>query len=109
MITSRPEPGQQLVDHLADLKALDQWVLWRSFPGDDGKVNKIPDTPTTFRAIGFSWSKPENWLSYQEASRIAKSTERVDGIGFVPTEDDPYSFPDIDKVIDSETGELLKP
>jgi hypothetical protein len=74
----------------------------------NGKPRKMAVSPTTLRAKGFSWSNPDNWISYDEAIRI-KDKGTVDGIGFVPTEDDPYTFLDFDDVIDPDTGEVLKP
>jgi len=96
------------VDHLRDLKSSRQWLVWKYLSVKNGKLKKRAVSPTTLMATGFSWNDPDNWISYDEAIQI-KKRRAVDGMGFVPTEDDPYAFLDFDHVIDLDTGELLKP
>jgi len=96
------------VDHLRDLKYCRQWLVWMYLSVKNGESKKRAVSPTTLRVKGFSWNDPDNWISYDEAIQI-KKRGIVAGIGFVPTEDDPYAFLDFDHVIDLDTGELLKP
>ena len=77
----------------AELNELKQWVLW-----DKGKRPLQPN------GIPASVSNPSTWCSFEAAVaayRNRKITHRPFlGIGFVFTDDDPYSGIDLDKVID---------
>lgn len=75
-----------------ELQQLPQWVNWRI---DDGR--KVPVNPNTLRNAGVNW--PQTWSSFSNAAAVAN--ERELGLGFVITEDDPYSCVDLDNCIDN--------
>lgn len=83
----------------SELREWDQWICWRY--NHAGK--KPPVDPVTDKA--FNYSDSRKWLSYDSAV-AAVQEHSYDGIGFVLTLGDPFSFPDLDDVRDKETGEL---
>ena len=85
----------------SELKALPQWVLWKS-EVRKGKQTKIPKQVST--GANASSSNPSTWATYQDVL-IAEQTGMFDGIGFVFTERDPYIGIDLDNCI--RDGELL--
>ena len=85
-----------------ELKELRQWVAWR-FEKRDGKLTKRPKNPGT--GGNADATKPDTWASIQEAL-IRMDNDKLDGIGFVFSESDPYTGIDLDKCLDPETGEL---
>lgn len=90
---------------IAPLKNLRQWVCWKYFESKSkDKPDKAPIEPHTLRYL--KWSNRDNWLSYTEARELCDASADIDGVGFVATPDDPYTFLDFDDVIDHETGEI---
>ena len=85
---------------LDELKSLKQWVCWKY---TNGKRKKVPLHPVTGE-VGNALSS-ELWGSYADAL-VGEVVHRADGIGFVLTEDDPYTAIDIDDCINQETGEI---
>jgi primase-polymerase (primpol)-like protein len=85
----------------AELSERAQWVCWRS-EVRDGKPTKVPYCPTRPRERA-STTDPETWGTFEQASAV----EGVDGIGYVFSEDDPYSGIDLDNCIDGSTLETL--
>ena len=87
-----------------ELQSLPQWVNWR--PDADSKV---PLNPQTLRNAGVTW--PETWGDFQLAREVA--VEQSTGMGFVLTQEDPYTCVDLDDCvgprgqIDSRTREIL--
>jgi len=79
------------------LKELDQWVGW--------KGSKIPLNIRTGAAA--SSTDPKTWSSFKAALKAYQSG-RIDGIGFVFSEDDPYVGIDLDKCRNPETGKPKK-
>lgn len=75
----------------AELKKLDQWVLWR-YEQKDGEWTKPPYQMNERLA---STTNPATWTSFNEALR-AMETGKFDGIGFVLTTADPYCVFDFD-------------
>lgn len=88
-----PRPYERIPD---ELQQLSQWVNWRD---DDGR--KIPVNPQTLRNAGVNW--PNTWSRFGQAQGVAVEHEL--GLGFVITEDDPYTCVDLDKCID-DTGQI---
>ena len=79
-----------------ELRALDQWVLWKA-EARNGKATKIPySARSTGRA---SSTDPQTWASFDDA-RTAYDGGGYDGIGFVFTKDDDVVGVDLDKCID---------
>ncbi|HEV2094257.1 MAG TPA: hypothetical protein VGR18_13930 [Rubrobacter sp.] len=84
----------------SELRRRGQWVVWR-YTEDGSK--KRPIDPATGREI--SWTKPDTWLSYEDATALA-SEYACDGVGFVFTARDPFCGVDLDDCTDPETGEV---
>jgi hypothetical protein len=92
------------VDNFSEVKSLDQWICWRYMKGKGQKRKKPPTHPTGGHDI--NPLKPSNWMAYDLASMYSKSSPFLEGIGFVPTENDDLCFLDFDERIDEETGEI---
>jgi primase-polymerase (primpol)-like protein len=81
----------------AELKALRQWVCWRTVIRD-GEPTKKPVQPGGTAADS---TAPRTWHSYESC---VKAAHRFDGIGFVFSEQDQYSGIDLDGCRNPETG-----
>src|SRR5436309_9285146 len=79
-----------------------QWVGWR-FAMRDGKRTKVPVNPLTGKPA--SSTDPSSWADLESAVK-AVNVKKLDGIGFVFTENDPYTGVDLDDCRNPETGEL---
>jgi DNA-binding transcriptional ArsR family regulator len=92
------------VDNFSEVKSLDQWICW-SYKKEKGqKPKKAPTHPTG--GYDISHLDPLNWMAYDEAVSHSESSPLLEGIGFVPTENDDLCFLDFDEPIDEETGEI---
>ena len=88
------------------LKALPRWITWRSRPKGNGKFDKVPYCPRTDSNIDHF--KPENQLSFEECLELySQHQDRVSGIGFVFTDEDPFTGVDLDDCL--EENHLLAP
>lgn len=76
-----------------ELKALPQWVVWRIEITETGRPTKIPYTPTTFKHA--SSTDATTWVPFDMAVN-AYNVGGWDGIGFVLSDNDPYTFIDLD-------------
>ena len=76
-----------------EMKAYDQWVVWKYENKDGRKPTKVPYCPRW--ATKAAVDNPKTWGSFSDALQ-ALNTGEVDGIGFVLTEDDPFGFIDLD-------------
>jgi putative DNA primase/helicase len=88
----------------AELKARDQWVCWHEelLPGRD-KPTKPPRDP---RTGGYAYvNKPATWATYTEAIAAYERGE-FQGIGYVISDDDPFSGADLDHCRNVETEEI---
>jgi len=83
----------------AELRELEQWVVWRS-EERDGKRTKVPYRPAS-PSTRANTTDPSTWGSYDAAAGVTG----VDGIGFVFSEDDPYAGVDFDGCVDGEDVE----
>jgi len=85
----------------AELRELRQWVAYKAFPSKTrpGKTDKVPVNPTT--GENASSTDPATWGTFEAALSRAKR-DRLAGIGFVFTQDDPYTGIDFDDVIDAD-------
>jgi DNA-binding transcriptional ArsR family regulator len=92
------------VDNFSEVKCLNQWVCWSYKKGKGQKPKKAPTHPTG--GYDINPLKPSNWLTYDEAVLYSESSPLLEGIGFVPTENDDLCFLDFDERIDEETGEI---
>lgn len=85
------------IDNLPDeLKTYAQWVVWNS--------TKIPINARIGNKAEVD--NPNTWSTY-EVAREAVLSGKYKGLGFILTEDDPYTIIDLDHVIDLETGVIL--
>lgn len=75
-----------------ELKALNQWVVWKLVETDDGKATKLPYNPRTGNLA--STTNPQTWVSFEEACGAVWNG--YSGIGFVFTAFDPYCGIDLD-------------
>lgn len=83
-----------------ELKGIKQWVCWK-VGTRKGKPTKVPINPNTGQE-----AKPNDastWGTLGEAI-TCWIKKKMDGIGFVFTEDDPYVFVDLDKCRNPVTG-----
>lgn len=76
-----------------EMRAFNQWVVWRYEDRDASKPTKVPYSPANNRMA--SVTDPSTWGSYDDAV-AALSTNWYAGIGFVLTDADPYTFIDLD-------------
>lgn len=83
-----------------ELRARDQWVLWRT-ETRQGKPTKVPYQPRNPRRKAKA-NDPATWATFEEATAI----EDAHGIGYVFAAEDPFTGVDLDACIDTETGEL---
>jgi primase-polymerase (primpol)-like protein len=104
----------------AELLALRQWLAWWSVAGEERQVrlpngrltgtlkaqakpHKLPISPGTGSLA--ATTRPTTWSSIEDA-RAAVHRWSLTGVGFVFTNDDPYSGIDIDNCRNPETGEI---
>jgi len=81
-------------DNIPDeMKAYDQWVVWRYEQREGSKPTKVPYCPRW--ATKAAVDNPKTWGSFTDALQAMQSG-KVDGIGFVLTAEDPFGFVDLD-------------
>ena len=91
-----------MVANEQDIRDLLQWVCWRS-EEREGKLTKVPYSPLTGDKA--SSTDPETWAGYGEAISACEEHGHH-GLGFVFTPEDDLCGVDLDKCLDSETGEM---
>jgi hypothetical protein len=86
------------------LVELDQWILWRYEPRNDGgKPTKVPFQINGSHA---SSTDPKTWCSWDEALKACQEKPgHWSGIGFVFSTTDPFFGVDLDQCLD-DVGEL---
>jgi len=79
-----------------ELKQLEQWVCWQlgDVNPNTGRPRKIPINPNTGKVA--DTTKPDTWGSYENAINRKLQNHRLDGVGLVLTEHDPFNCFDID-------------
>lgn len=88
----------------AELKNRPQWVGWR-FEKRKGKWTKPPINIHT--GCGAKSNDPATWSTFGEAVAYWQANKgRIDGVGYVLTEDDPYCLIDFDEVV---TDRIIDP
>ncbi len=80
----------------AELRTLRQWVCWRSVPGENGKIKKLPVNARTGELA--KSNDPETWSDYDTA---LKEADKYSGLGFMFAP--PYFGVDIDGAADEIT------
>jgi putative DNA primase/helicase len=98
-----PVPFSLPPDVHHDLSALSQWVCYKLILREDGKLDKIPYDAKTGQMA--SWTEPAAWSDLQSATPAVKKF-KLDGVGLVLTDNDPYTAVDLDKCRNPETGEI---
>jgi len=82
------------------LNSNDQWVCWRAEKQEGReKPTKVPYNPRNGRKARVN--EPATWTSFEEACQAYKKGG-YDGIGFVLTENDPYTGFDFDDCIHND-------
>ena len=76
-----------------EMRIYPQWVVWRYEDTDSKKPTKVPYSAKTGHLA--SVTDPNTWAGFDECVN-AMSSGWYAGIGFVLTENDPYSFIDLD-------------
>jgi hypothetical protein len=76
-----------------ELTAYQQWVVWKYATTPEGKTTKLPYSPVTGQLA--SVNDPSTWSTYAKAVE-ALSYKQHAGLGFVLSDNDPYSFIDLD-------------
>jgi primase-polymerase (primpol)-like protein len=101
----RPSAPPPRVDGIpAELQARAQWLVW-VYSWDKNKWTKVPKTPHGRLA---STTDPSTWSTFDEALRGYQRASnrhfgRLDGIGFVTCDADPYVLIDMDHCVDGKT------
>lgn len=76
-----------------EMKEFPQWCIWRYEDRDSNKPTKVPYSARTGRLANVS--DPNTWATFEEAKN-AHRLSGYDGIGFVLSEQDPFTFIDLD-------------
>lgn len=76
-----------------ELRKYRQFVCWRYEDKDSSKPTKVPYCPHTGKLA--SVTNPETWSGFDDA-KAAYEIGGYNGIGFVLTDDDPFTFIDLD-------------
>ena len=91
-----------------ELKAINNWVLVKLEPKDDGKFDKVPVRLHQGAVTKLAWSKPSNLSSYEtvkslwnEEQLLEPNQRRLHGVGLVLNGTD-YMCVDLDKAFDEE-------
>lgn len=98
-----PEPLRMMPEGIPlALKTRPQWVGWK-YAWDGKKWTKHPYNPRTGRKA--SSTDLMTWTPFADVLATYKAGG-YDGAGFVFCSGDPYCGVDLDKCVDSETGEI---
>lgn len=77
-----------------EMRLFAQWCVWRYEDTEGPKPTKVPYNPKNGRLT--SVTDASTWATFDEAVNVAKATDTYDGIGFILSDADPYSFIDLD-------------
>ena len=84
------------------LKALPQWVVWR-YEEREGKTTKVPYNATSNTMA--SSTDSATWETFEEVLAASRNGD-WNGVGFVFTEDDPFTGVDLDNCRHAVTEEI---
>ena len=76
-----------------ELKSYNSWVVWKFVYTIGAKPKKVPFNPSTGSFANHS--DPRTWGSFDQACNAFRDQE-YDGIGFVLSDADPFTFIDLD-------------
>lgn len=83
-----------MFDNIPDeIKGYPQWCIWRYEERQSEKPTKVPYSARTGRLASVTDSN--TWATFEEAKN-AHRLSGYDGIGFILTENDPFTFIDLD-------------
>ncbi len=103
----KPTPLVVQPENIPDeLKALPQWVMWRYvWLPDTQRWDKPPFQVRLRNPALAKVNGPKTWNTFGAAiAAYQTAPDLYDGIGFVPTKDGSYTFVDLDKCRDKQTG-----
>lgn len=86
----------------AELREYNSWLVWRYEDKGSRKPTKIPYDPKTGKLANVN--EPSTWSSFIVAC-TAYHTGNYDGIGFIFSNNDPYTFIDLDDPAELSNGE----
>lgn len=103
MGSAAPERDYLTTPH--DLRRRAQWVVWRleGIPDRD-KPTKVLYSPATHTRA--STTDSLTWSTFEQAVAVFQSGD-YDGVGFVLSSGDPYTFIDLDRAIDADKRATL--
>lgn len=88
------------------LREYNQWICWgteeRTNGDDETYETKVP-LDVTKPGAHAACDDPETWVSFERACEYDRHHETTDGIGFVFTDDDPFTGIDFDNVVDDDS------
>lgn len=78
-----------------EMRTYPQWIVWRYEEQDGAKPTKVPYSARTGGLADVT--EPQTWTSYDDAvSMLQRHPEWYSGLGFVLSDNDPYTFIDLD-------------
>lgn len=77
-----------------EMRVYRQWIVWRYEDRNSPKPVKVPYCARTHNLADVT--NPATWVSFEEARHALFSSDWYAGIGFVLTENDPYTIIDLD-------------
>jgi primase-polymerase (primpol)-like protein len=104
-LEDKPKFLNPMPENIPDqLKQYDQWVLWKA-EFVEGKWTKVPyNAKTGWKAKS---NDPQTWSDFHTAYLKQKHDDgKFDGIGFVPSENDPFTGVDLDHCRDPQSGKI---
>jgi len=75
-----------------EMKNFNSWICWKLEEAEEGKATKIPYSPLSGSLA--SVNDPNTWVSYEEALSVV---HYYSGLGFVLSDNDPFTFIDLDE------------
>jgi putative DNA primase/helicase len=86
----------------SELTARSQWVVWRWFRRGDGDDWTKPPYPPDNVGKPAKVNNPKDWSSFAAArARLEKKGANIHGVGYVLSDDDPFTAIDLDGCLDS--------
>lgn len=85
-----------------EMRALKQWVCYRTYTAKDGKRKKVIISPVNGKFA--KCDEPETWTTFEHARRYCERY-RYEGLTFALTKG--ITFIDIDHAVNKDTGEIL--
>lgn len=77
-----------------EMRLFAQWCVWRYEDTEGPKPTKVPYSARTGRLA--SVTDPSTWATFDEAVAAVSRNDWYSGIGFILSDNDPYSFIDLD-------------